>query len=292
MTRYTAGRILKWTSGITYVMLFFLLLPPMAVAEEPDYVTLKARLIQEGFDGDWIRKLYGQSGVTFETRGLSLFFAHREAALDYSQFLSFRSMNRAREYMDSHQEHLTAVEKTYGVQKEIIVAVMLVETRLGRYTGNSSVINTLSTMSALNDNRIRDLMWKKVPGLRKGNREKYIKWAKRKSTWAYGELTAFLTYARENGIDPLTIKGSYAGAMGIPQFMPSNIAKFAQDGDRNGRIDLFAHPDAMASIANYLKHYGWKPGLDRKEKYKVLLHYNYSKYYANTLIDIAEKLKG
>ncbi len=282
----------KLSGRIILSILFFAIIPQVVNAAEYDYSSLKKKLVDDGFDKTWVQKLYGQSGIAFETKGLSLFFAHSEASLDYSQFFSDGSIKKAKRYLNKHGQYLDIIEEKYGVEKEIIIAVMLVETRLGKNTGGRSVLNTLSTMAALSDSEVRDLIWKKNSELRKGNREQYIKWSKKKSKWAYSELKAFLKYTQDSDINPVLVKGSYAGAFGIPQFMPSNISKFAKDGDKDGRIDLFIHADAMASIANYLKHYGWKPGLDRKGKYKVLLHYNYSKYYANTLIDIAGKLKG
>ena len=101
-----------------------------------------------------------------------------------------------------------------------------------------------------------------------------------------------MKYTNREEMDPASIPGSYAGAMGIPQFMPSNIRTLAKDGNNDGRIDLFNHADAISSVANYLKHYGWRPGIDDKKAYKVLLRYNYSKYYANTIIKISKLLKG
>ena len=83
------------------------------------------------------------------------------------------------------------------------------------------------------------------------------------------------------------VTGSYAGAMGISQFMPSNALKLARDGNGDGRTDLFDHADAISSVASYLKHYGWRPDQSEKQAYKVLLRYNYSRYYANTILKVA-----
>ncbi|MEZ4604946.1 MAG: lytic murein transglycosylase [Desulfobacterales bacterium] len=88
------------------------------------------------------------------------------------------------------------------------------------------------------------------------------------------------------------IIGSYAGAMGFAQFMPSNILILAEDGNDDGSINLFHHEDAIASIANYLKHYGWQPGMTREDAGKVVYHYNHSSYYVDTVLKIAEKLKS
>ena len=93
-------------------------------------------------------------------------------------------------------------------------------------------------------------------------------------------------------MDPYDIIGSYAGALGIAQFMPSNILILGEDGNRDGSVNLFHHEDAIASIANYLRHYGWKPGISREEAEKVVYHYNHSSYYVNTVLNITEKLKS
>jgi membrane-bound lytic murein transglycosylase B len=93
-------------------------------------------------------------------------------------------------------------------------------------------------------------------------------------------------------VDPVAIKGSYAGAMGISQFMPSNIPELAKDGNNDGSIDLFNHADAIASIAFYLKHHGWKPGISRQKAEKVVHHYNHSERYVDTVLKISKLLKG
>jgi membrane-bound lytic murein transglycosylase B len=188
--------------------------------------------------------------------------------------------------MKEHQEALDAAQKTYGVDKEVITAIILVETKLGTYVGKKSVINTLATLAAMADDKPREIIWANLPDNdRRMSRKKFEKKADQKASWAYRELKAFLSYTEKEGMDPTTIKGSYAGAMGISQFMPSNIAPYGKDGNADGRVDLFVHADAIASVASYLKNYGWKPGISREEAFKVVYHYNHSKYYVNTILD-------
>ncbi len=184
------------------------------------------------------------------------------------------------------------MEKTYCVDKEIIAAIILVETRLGTYLGERSILNTLSTMASLNDQHVKNMLWRKISGSSPFTREKFDKKAEKKSTWAYSELKDFLKYANRENIDPLSVCGSYAGAMGIAQFMPSNILALAKDGNNDGCIDLFNHADSIASIASYLKHHGWQAKIDDKKAYKILLRYNNSKYYANIILKIAKLLRG
>ena len=271
-----------------------LFIPVVESAEETVsyFESLQQKLIKDGFDEARIKSLYKRPEVNFETKGVSLFLVHREARLNYDQFTTQSQIRKASAYMEKYKTDFARVEKQYGVSKEIITAVILVETQLGDMVGGPFVLNTLSSMASLADVEVRNQFWRKVSSSSQLTREKYEKWVGKKSKWAYSELKAYLKYTDREKMDPAKIPGSYAGAMGIPQFMPSNIRPLAKDGNNDGRIDLFNHADAITSVANYLKHYGWHPGIDGKNAYKVLLRYNYSKYYANTIIKISKLLKG
>ncbi|MCY3750083.1 MAG: lytic murein transglycosylase B, partial [Gammaproteobacteria bacterium] len=124
-----------------------------------------------------------------------------------------------------------AAEK-YGVPVEILVAVIGVETKYGRITGGFKVINSLSTLA--------------------------FDYPKR-SRFFTSELKHFLLLAREQSLDPHTLAGSYAGAMGIPQFMPSSYRAYAVDFDEDGLTDIWDNPaDAIGSVGNYLEEHGWR----------------------------------
>jgi membrane-bound lytic murein transglycosylase B len=284
--------IVQCISLLLFVMIGFLL-PLHAAASQPLFADLEKRLIADGFDSGRVKTLFASQSVSFEKSGVSLYFMHNEAKLNYSQFTRIWNISSAKEYMKRHRESLDAAQKAYGVDKEVITAIILVETKLGKFTGKRSVVNTLATLSAMADETPRQVIWENLPdNSRRMTRQEFEKKADRKSAWAYRELKAFLTYTEKEGMDPTSIKGSYAGAMGISQFMPSNIAPYGKDGNADGKINLFEHPDAIYSIASYLKHYGWKPGISREKAYKVVYHYNHSKYYVNTILEVAEKLKG
>ena len=258
---------------------------------EPYYRELKQRLIADGFDADWIAQLYSRPEIVFETKNVSLYFVHNESRLNYDQFTSRKNLNNARRYMREHTEALESAHKKFGVDPEVITAIILVETKLGTYLGRSTIFNNLSTMAVMSGTAQRQDIWVNLPEDRRIEKSAFEKKADRKSAWAYKELKALLTYAKREGIDPGGINGSYAGAMGIAQFMPSNILAYAEDGNQDGRVDLFNHTDAIASIASYLKHYGWKPGLSSEAAGKVIYHYNHSKYYVNTVLKISNLLK-
>jgi membrane-bound lytic murein transglycosylase B len=273
---------------------FWMLTPETAFSDEavePYYRDLQKRLVADGFDTDWVAEIYSRPDIVFETRNVSLYFVHNESKLNYDQFSSRRHLKNAREYMREHAAALENAEKAYGVDPEVITAIILVETKLGTYLGGNTIFNNLSTMAVMSGTAQRHDIWIALPEDRRIAKSDFEKKADRKSTWAYKELKALLTYAKREGIDPASITGSYAGAMGIAQFMPSNVLAYAQDGNKDGRVDLFDHADAISSIASYLKHYGWKPGLSEKDARKVVYHYNHSKYYVNTVLKISKQLE-
>lgn len=142
-----------------------------------------------------------------------------------------RSKNGAAFYRKHHAVLEQAYDK-YGVPPSIIVAIIGVETRYGKVMGNDSVIQALATIA--------------------------FAYPKREAFFTK-ELRAFLQMTQEDGLDPLALRGSYAGAMGMAQFMPSSYLRYAVDYDSDGKRDLWQTPsDAIFSIANYLSGNGWQ----------------------------------
>lgn len=276
------------------LMLCLILSGPAGAQDPVDtyFNALQKRLIADGFDAKHIRQLYSSDEVSFEARGVAAYFQHNEAKLDYNKMTRRTWINEAHAYMKTHNESLAAAEKKFGVDPKVITAIILVETKFGRYLGKRSIINTLSTMAALTEAAPREYLYDQLNKKTRYDRTAYDKKADSKSEWAYRELKAFLTYTELHKVDPVSVVGSYAGALGIAQFMPSNILAYGKDGNGDGRIDLFEDSDAIFSIASYLKHYGWKPGLTRDQAFKVVYHYNHSKYYVNAILKITDLLEG
>lgn len=144
-------------------------------------------------------------------------------------------------FWSQHEEALARAEAQYGVPAEIIVGIIGVETLYGRMAGKIRVMDALATLGfAYPETANRDA------------RMRYFR----------DELEQTLLYARENDIDPFSLTGSFAGAIGWPQFMPGSVRRYALDFDGNGKIDLLHSPvDAIGSVANFLVQHGWKKGL-------------------------------
>jgi membrane-bound lytic murein transglycosylase B len=295
MQRYDKSRMKRalLTAGLLFAGCL-ILTESRATIEPPrrPFSSVKHRLISDGFDPVKINRLYSQPGVFFEPEGVTLLFTYKEAQVDYGQFTNQWSIRKARQYMQKHDTKLTRTEETYGVDKKVITAILLVETGLGASMGTRSTLNTLSTMAALIDPAVRDMLWDLIPDSKKNSRKKFEKKAAVRAKWAYEELKAFLTYTDREGFDPVTIPGSFAGAVGVAQFMPTNILAYGRDGDSDGSVDMLNHADAMASIANFLKSHGWRPGQSRKKAEKIIHYYNHSRYYVNTILSISSRLKS
>lgn len=278
--------------AVGFLLAAVLLCCPPGLAAEDSFASLRRQLKQDGFDPGRIDAYYDNHHLRFEKETVARYFHHSEARLDYGQFVTPASISRARKYIEKHHQWMQRAESEFQVEKEIIAAIILVETRLGRVTGRAVTFNTLSSMAALADPAVRESFWRSIADESGLTRTEYRQKADSKSAWAYKELKAFLVYLDREGIDdPLAISGSYAGAIGIPQFMPSNVLALGEDGDLDGRVDLFTHADAILSVARYLHYHGWRPGIGGDVARRVLRSYNNSGYYVDTLLTIRQRLK-
>ena len=256
------------------------------------FEALKKRLVADGFAAEAVERIYARPEVFVEADGVARFFLHSEAKLNYDQFTTPESIARARAYLAAHAELLARTEEVFGVEREVITAILLVESRLGTVTGGRSALNILSTLGALTDPAFQEEFFRILPPERRISRERYLERVQKRAEWGYRELKALLRYAEREGIDPAAIPASYAGAVGFAQFMPTNILAYGEDGDGDGRVDLFDHADAVASIANYLRRHGWRPGGDRERREKAIYAYNPSSYYVNAILAVAERLRN
>ncbi len=194
---------------------------------------------------------------------------------------------KCRDFINTYATTFEKMEREYKIPAEIVSALIYVETRHGNYLGKHNAFVILASMAnSTKTTQIPDYI-KKLPKAKEQN-EWILTKMKEKSDWAYGELKALLVYVQENNINPMELPSSIYGAVGYGQFMPSNISKYAVDGDFDDKIDLFHAPDGIMSVANYLSKHGWnKNPRTLNEKIKVLLRYNYSSTYARTILALS-----
>ena len=158
------------------------------------------------------------------------------------RFIEPRRIEAGARFWHQHREALERAERDTGVPAAIVVGIIGVETLYGQHTGHFRILDALCTLAF------------DFPAAhpRAAERQAFFR----------SELEQFLLLTSRSGSDPASVRGSYAGAMGLPQFMPSSWARHAVDFDGDGRIDLFGSAaDAIGSVAQYFKAFQWKPGM-------------------------------
>ncbi len=294
----------KYLSAVILLSLIVPFLAAPSVCPAQCWTPLMQRLISDGYNEQQIESLFSRPELVFESDPMSsklqalirtkfeppLPLAPGQYKSVYEGYLKADVIAGASSYLEKNKALLEAIQLRYGVPKEIIVSILLVETRLGQFTGTRCAFNTLASMALCTElETISPCLPEGVitPATEGFARQR----CRQKADWAYHELKALIDYAGINGVDPYSIRGSAYGAIGLCQFMPSQAFIFGVDADGDGRVDLFTAVDALHSIANYLKKNGWKCRMNRAQRQKVILSYNHSLIYANTVLAVAEKIR-
>lgn len=275
-------------------------------AIDPAWKPLIARLVRDGFDDKLVLSLYASLGPKsyspaymaakvqelYGVQGVGIRQTSASSPMlpdDYKQPLTDFTLGSCVSFMKKHAAVLKDIEKKHGVQADVIVGLLLIETGLGTDLGNHSAFRALSSMALTTNATL----------LGSGGNAKQIKHVRAntlaatlrdKSNWAYKEVKALIRYSQKNKLDIAAIPGSIYGAIGICQFMPSNIAPFAKDGDKDGKVDVFNVVDAMYSVANYLEGHGWRGARNEAAKLSVIRAYNKDNIYAANVLGASKQL--
>lgn len=209
---------------------------PARVTLKPEVEEFIGRMVREhGFEEPGLRKLFAglrlNDGVVKSVNAPATAKPWHEFR---PIFVTPTRINGGLEFWRQHEALLQRARDTYGVPESVIVSIIGVETIYGRRMGSFRVLDSLYTLAF------------ELPA---------------RATFFRGEFEQFLLMARENGMDPGSIKGSFAGAMGMPQFIPTSYRRYAVDFDGDGKVNLWDSPaDTIGSVANYLHAFGWKSG--------------------------------
>ena len=201
--------------------------------------------LRRNLDRDWVRQAIGQAHLLpLVTKYITPppVGTVKNWRVYRSRFIDPIRINAGVKFWQANRETLARAEKEYGVPIEIIVGIIGVETIYGQQVGDFRVMDALATLAFDFPNA--------HPSARE--RREFFK----------GELEQYLSLTSRTATDPLSLRGSFAGAMGLPQFMPSSWVKYAVDFDGDGKVDLFNSPaDVIGSVANYFKAFNWQSGM-------------------------------
>lgn len=209
----------------------------------------------------------------------------------YEGYVTKENALKCKNFLKENEEYFIRAEKKYAVPKEIISALIYVETWHGKFLGKFTPLSMLASMSISTELSMLPNYTKNLSLTAK--QEKFLQEKiNARANWAYEELKALLRYSIQNDIDISKIPSSIYGAIGYGQFMPSNIKRFGVDADNDGKINLFEPADAILSVANFLHKQGWKQkNIAFKNQVKILKRYNYSTAYAHTILALAKLSK-
>ncbi|WP_372609258.1 lytic murein transglycosylase B [Halomonas sp.] len=193
-------------------------------------------LVAEGMDRDWLES--AMRDADFQQGVLDAMAGAAERRLRWDEyreiFLQPERITRGLAFIEAHRDAFERADSVYGVPPEMIAAIIGVETSYGRFTGRHRVLDSLATLAF--HHPVRGDFFRR-------------------------ELAAFLEITREQEVDPGSLDGSYAGAMGYPQFIPTSYRAYAVDFDDDGLRDLWTNPvDAIGSVGNYFAEHGWRRG--------------------------------
>ena len=279
-----------------------------AAGLDPAWQALITRLVNDGFDKEEMEAIFGRLGPASyspafmaakitELYGIPGIGINRDTAPapthpeGYTPPVADITVGSCLEFIKEHKATLEAIEKAHGVHAPTILAVLLIETSLGQDLGRDPALRALAGMAATSSPEMLESLG--------NNRQKarvrassLASTLKTKSEWAYTELKALLRYAEQRSCDPSMIPGSIYGAVGLCQFMPSNVELFGVDGDNDGIIDLFHLPDAMYSIASYLEANGWRGAKTDAQQNRVIRTYNNDAVYASVVLGTSKRLEN
>lgn len=195
-------------------------------------------------------------------------------------------------FVAQRSQDFAHMEEKFGVPREVVTAIMVIETQLGRHTGEQMIAYRLSRLaSVLDPNNVRE----NYRQLHAADATVTMQAVEARGRYLEDtflpEIPALIEVAKRSRVGSLTIKGSIAGAFGIPQFLPTAYMKFGVDGDGDGHVSLYNEVDALWSVGNYLSSFGWKEAKTTEDRRKVIWNYNKSEAYIDAVLLMAEGIR-
>lgn len=283
--------------SVLYLLIFYImiLIPSFTWAlSDSSKKFLEDQLVSEGIERSRAQSIVQDSRITAHpdlvVKNLFSSSPKGTAQKPYIE-ITPRQIEQGRSFMKAHAASLSAIEKRFGTSPQIITAILIIESRLGTYPMSVNVFNAYVSLALLRNpdylKEMQALYGKTYPQL---NDEATITRARKKASWAGYELAYLVQLADDLKIDPLAISGSFAGALGPAQFLPSSFWFFGVDGNGDGIVSPFNLEDAMFSMGNYLRIFGWTEKSPINQKRKAVWFYNRSEVYVNTVMMTYDKL--
>ena len=253
-------------------------------------------LIAKGADSAYMYSLALYPRTQFSERYVKINVTGYLNKPDYSVNLKREAIIACKMFMQNYSEILSKAEYYYEVPKEIITSILWIESKLGNFTGSNHIPSVFFSTAMVTR---PEFLWLNLEALKESLatdttgidslRIKLILRSKTKMEWAVNELLHLDKIRKKLPESTLELEGSWAGAFGYAQFLPSSYFKWAVDGNSDGKIDLFDMEDAICSIANYLRAHGWKN--DSQNQRSSVFAYNNSNDYVDAVFNLSNRIK-
>ena len=279
-------------------LLFTLLTIVIAHAQSNEqFRTALARARKAGIDSSFLSRISASSASGFVERAVRINVTNYASVPDYSSQYNKKSVREVKAFMKTHRKLLERAQKATSVPKEFIASILWIESKCGQVVGQYHVPSVFLSLTLASDSvYVQQSLDHVVTRARAdtinidSTRALIQRRAKVKVKWAYKELRELEKIHERKVMNVVDLRGSWAGAFGFPQFIPSSYVQWAVDGDKDGDIDLYSLADASHSIGNYLKANGW--GSKPSARKKAIHHYNNSDAYVNAVYTLANKLQS
>jgi len=276
-------------------MIFLLSTVSSWAASELSRQFIEERLVEKGLDKSQVQSMIYDPRISLRPDIViqNLFYSSPKGSEEDPEIMRIdpKHIANGRAFIKEQSELLSSVEKRFGTSPRIITAILIVESRLGTYPMRYNVVTAYANLALLLDpdyfSQIQQEYADKYPLLYD---QATITRAQRRANWALIELYHLTLIANNLGMDPVSIMGSFAGALGPAQFIPSTFRSYGVDGDGDGIINPFNMKDATATMGHYLKRSGWSEGASIEKKRNAVWHYNRSHVYVNTVMMLYEEL--
>ncbi|MCE5305055.1 lytic murein transglycosylase [bacterium] len=263
------------------------------------------KLMKKGVDSAFIYQLLSDSSTYFNEKYVQISVPSYKPKKSsnsndpnrvYPQFANDFSITQITKFIQDNYEILDKMEQKYSVSKDVVASLLWVESRYGSYLGNHNIVNVFLNQALVDETDFIEFNLKRLKEKYNPDEKETVELqnklkarSKSKANFAINELVALYRLQDKLPYKSTELKGSYAGAFGISQFLPSSYSRWAVDGSGDGKIDLYDVNDAIFSAANYLANHGWKS--DSTSQRKAVFAYNHSTVYVNTIFYLSQRVE-
>jgi membrane-bound lytic murein transglycosylase B len=257
---------------------------------------LVEKAVRAGIDSNFIREFIRNPAVEFSDRYVKVNVGGYLKKADYSSNYNTYSVNKCMRFLRRHYDQLLRAESQFCVPMEVISSILWVETKHGNYLGSNYITSVFASAAMADEWEFIDMNKSEAHKNFRGDMQALHALdstiearSHKKAQWALGEILSLEKISKSGKLDIYSLKGSWAGAFGLPQFLPTSYLTVGVDGNEDAVVDLFNTDDAIFSVANYLHTQGWSDNLE--DQRKAVFHYNNSSDYVYAVLTLADKIK-